>query len=162
MVEYVLLGAMAALVLAMLALRTNTAICFLALCAGSVLLASSGDNMSLVASSLTSGLDSSTNVMRIVLLFAPLVVVMVALRKHLKKYQLALGFVPAVTTAFLAAIFVAPELSDGTQGTLYATETWRQLTQYQEFIVAFGLVSSIILVVLTIKKPESRHKKGKH
>lgn len=162
MIEYVLLGAMAAVILAMLALRTNTAICFLALCAGSVLLSSSGVNFSLVASSLTSGMDTSTNVARIVLLFAPLVVCMVALRKHLKKYQVVLGFIPAVATAMLGAIFVAPELSDGTEGALAGTQTWEILMQYQEFIVAFGLVASIILIVLTVKKPQEKHKKGRH
>lgn len=162
MTEYVLLAAMAILILIMLTLRTNTAVCFLALCAGSVLLASSGDNMSLMASSLTSGLDTSTNIMRIILLFAPLAVVMVALRKHLKKSQVVLAFVPAVATALLAAIFVLPELSEATQASIVATESWKVMMQYQEFIVAFGLVASIILVVLTVKKPEDKHKKGRH
>ncbi len=162
MIEYILLASMAAAVLMMLLLRTNTAICFLALCAGSVLLSSSGENMSLIASSLTSGIDTSTHVIRIVLLFAPLVFCVLMLRFHLKKSQLLLAFIPAVATAFLGAIFIAPELSDGTEGALVATETWKLLMQYQEVIVVFGLVSSLFLIVLTVKKPHDKHKKGKH
>lgn len=153
---------MAAIIVGLMALRTNTAISLLALCAGSVLLSSSGDNMSLVASSLTSGLDSSTNVIRIVLLFVPLLVCAIALRKQLKKTQLPLAFIPAIAIAMLSVIFVAPELSESVQASISETDVWKLLIQYQEFIIAFGLVASILLIVMTVKKPEIPHKKGKH
>lgn len=162
MVEYILLASMAAVVLALLWLRTNTAICFLALCAGTVLLMMSGNNMSLIASSLTSGLSSSTNVIRIILLFAPMVVCAVILRNHLPKSKLPLAFIPAVATALLGAIFIAPELADGLEQTLANTETWKVLIQYQEAIVALGLVTSIVMIATTLKKPEEKHKKGHH
>ena len=163
MIEYVLLAAMAAAVLIMLLLRTNTAIGFLALCAGSVLLGSSGANSALIASSLTSGLDTSANIVRILLLFVPLLVFVVILRFHLKKSLLPLAFIPAVATAFLGAIFVAPELSDGTEGALANTQTWALLLQYQDIIVVLGLVASLVLVLMTAKKPlDRKHKKGRH
>lgn len=162
MVDYVLMGAIAALVLFLLILRTNTAICFLALCAGSVLLDSSGHNMSLIASSLTSGISTSTNIIQIVLLFAPVFVLAVLMRKQVKKSLVPLGFVPAVCTALLAVIFVAPLLSDGLEGTILTTDTWEVLMQYQELIVGMGLVTSVIMIALTVRKPEEKHKKGKH
>jgi hypothetical protein len=162
MIEYVVLALVAAVVLLMLVLRTNTAISFLALCAGSVLLMSSGTNSALIASSLTSGLDSSANAVRIVLLCVPLVVCMIMLRGHLKKSQLPFAFLPAVATALLAVIFVSPELSDSTEVALTNTTTWSLLLQYQEAVVVVGLVSSLILLLVTSKKPEDRLHKGKH
>ncbi|MDQ3123930.1 MAG: hypothetical protein M3Q14_04590 [bacterium] len=163
MVEYILMGAMAALIVLMLALRTNTAICFLAVCAGSVLLESSGENLSLIATSVTSGLSTSTNVMRIVLLTTPLAVCVIMLRKQMPTALLPMAFVPAVCSVMLGTIYLAPLLSEGTQGSIAATETWKLLIQYQEPIVGLGLVVSIVLLALTIKKPhDKRQKKSKH
>lgn len=162
MTEYILLGVMAAAALLLIVLRTNMAICFLALCAGSVLLSSSGTNLSLVASSLTSGISTSTNVVQVGLMLAPLAVCAVALRKHTPKTLMPLAFIPAACTALLGAIFVVPLLSEGTQGTIAATETWELLIQYQEPIVAIGLVSSVVLLMLTIKKPHDKHRKKRH
>lgn len=162
MVDYVLLGAMAALVILLLFLRTNAAICFFALCAGSILLSSSGQNMSLIASSLTSGMSTSTNVIQIALLFTPLAVLAALLRGHVHKSAVPLGIVPAICTALLSVIFVTPLLSDGTEGAIVASQTWEILMQYQELIVGMGLVTSIVLIVMTVKKPHDKHKKGKH
>ncbi len=162
MIEYILLASMAIVVTFMLLLRTNTAICFLALCAGSVLLVASGDNLSLVANSLTSGIDTSTNISRILLLITPFLVCAVMLRFHLKTTQLLPAMIPAVASALLAAIYIVPELSIGTQNTLKNTETWSLLTQYQEAIIVIGLVSSLFMIFLTVKRPEPKHKKGRH
>jgi hypothetical protein len=163
MIEYFMMGAMAAVILLQLALRTNTAIAFFALCAGSVLLAATGDNASLVASSLTSGIDTSTNVVKIILLLSPLAVCIFMLSKHISGALLPLAFIPAACTALLGMVFVTPLLSDGTEGAIAQTQTWEVLTQFQEPIVVIGLVSSIVLVGLTIKKPHGRHhKRGRH
>jgi hypothetical protein len=162
MTEYIMLGVMAAVVLVQVIFRTNTAIAFFALCAGSVLLASTGDNASLVASSLTSGIDTSTNVVKVILLLTPFAVCVVMLRKHISSALLPLAFIPAICAALLGGIFVTPLLSDGTKGAIAQTKSWEVLMQYQEPIVVIGLVTSIVLVGLTIKKPHNKHKKGKH
>jgi hypothetical protein len=163
MTEYIMLGVMAAVVLVQVILRTNTAIAFFALCAGSVLLTSTGDNASLVASSLTSGIDTSTNVVKVILLLTPLAVCIVMLKKHISSALLPLALIPAICTALLGGIFVTPLLSDGTEGAVVQTKSWEVLMQYQELIVVIGLVTSIVIVGLTIKKPHNaKHKKGKH
>lgn len=162
MVDYILMGAIAAVIVLLLILRTNTAICFLALCAGSVLLSTSGQNMSLIASSLTSGMDSSTNIIQIVLLFVPLIVTAVLLRNHVSKGLVPLGFVPAFCTACLGVIFVTPLLADGAESAIVATETWKLLIQYQEVIVGMGLVLSLVLIAMTVRKPHDKHHKKHH
>jgi hypothetical protein len=152
MTEYILMGVMAATVLLLMMLRTNTAICFLALCSGSVLLSASGANLSLIATSLTSGVSTSTNIVQVFLLLTPLIVCAIALRKHMPKSLMLFALIPAICTAFLGAVFVVPLLSDGTQGAVASSETWKLLVQYQELIVGVGLVSSVVLLVMTIKK----------
>ncbi len=162
MVEYILLASMAAVVVLLIILRTNTAVCFLALCAGTVLLSSSGANTSLIATSLTSGVSSSANVARIALLFAPLLATALLLRNHLYKSMLPLALVPAIATAFLSVIFIAPELSESAERAVVETDTWRLLVHNQEAIVVFGLAVSILMLAMTVKKPHDKHKKGHH
>ncbi|MDQ3065085.1 MAG: hypothetical protein M3Q36_02340 [bacterium] len=164
MVEYIMLGAMALVVIMMLVLRTNTAICFLAVCAGSVLLAASGENLSLIASSVTSGYSNSANIVRIALLLTPFFVCVIALRKQTSAALMPLAFIPAICSVMLAMIYVAPLLSDGSQEAIVQTNIWQMLIQYQEPIVGLGLVVSISLIALTTKKPnrDKHSKKGKH
>lgn len=162
MTEYILLAVAAAIVVIMLVMRTHTAICFLALCAGSVLLGVSGDNVALLASSLTSGMSYAAMTARIILLFVPLAVCVVALRGYIRKSLLPLAFVPAVSTALLAVMLSVPLLTDSTETTLRQTETWAILVQYQEFIVGVGMVAALALIIATIKKPQGKHKKHRH
>lgn len=159
MVEYVMLAAMAAMVVLLLFLRTNTAVAYLALCAGSVLLLSSGDNIGLVASSLTSGMSAAATIAKMVLLFAPLVVCAFLLKSQVKGAMLVLGFLPAVCVAFLGTVLAVPLLSESARANVQATETWGLLVQYQEAFTGIGLIVSIIMIAMTLKKPHDRHKK---
>lgn len=159
MVEYSLLAAMSAVVLVLLMLRTNTAVGYLALCAGSVLLLSSGENIGLVASSLTSGMSAAATVAKLSLLFAPLVVCSVLLRRQVSKWLLVFSLIPAACIAFLGTVLAVPVLSPGLQESIKATNTWDLLVQYQETFTGIGLVVSIVLLSMTIKRKEGKNKK---
>lgn len=159
MEEYILMGVMAAATLGLLLLRTNTAVCFFALCGGSVLLSASGENASLVATSLTSGNGTSSNVVKIALLLSPLIVCAVLLRHQLPKGLLPMAFIPAVATALLAVLLTIPLLPEGSQLSIKLTETWEVLTQYQEPITGVGLIVSVVLLALSLKRPGKHHKK---
>jgi len=159
MVEYIMLAMMAAVVIGMLFLRTNTAVAYLALCAGSVLLLSSGENIGLVASSLTSGMSSAATIAKFMLLFAPMTVCAVLLRRQVKKWLLLFSIVPAACAAFLGTVLAVPLLSGELQDTIKATNTWDMLVQYQEAFTGIGLVASIMLLSLTIKNKEKGKKK---
>lgn len=159
MVEYSLLAAMSAVVICLLVLRTNTAVGYLALCAGSVLLLSSGENIGLVATSLTSGMSAAATVAKLTLLFAPLVVCSVLLRRQVSRWLLLFSLVPAVCIAFLGTVLAVPLLSGGLQESIKATDTWDLLVQYQEAFTGVGLVASIMLLSMTIKRRDGKHKK---
>lgn len=162
MTEYFLLAAMAAVVVLLLFLRTNTAVGYLALCAGSVLLLSSGDNAGLVATSLTSGLSMAGVIAKLALLFAPLAVCAVLLRGQMSRAALFLGLLPAVCIAFLGTVLAVPILPDATRQSIQVTSTWELLVQYQEAFTGIGLVASIFLIALSLKRPHDKHGKKKH
>lgn len=157
-----LMAIASAIVLALLWLRSNVAICFLALCGGSVLLASSGENLSLIASSVTSGIDGSTNIAKIALLLVPLITCAFITRRQAPKSLFAISFVVAISTALLTLLFIEPLLSEDLQNQVIETETWALLEQYREFIVGVGLVVSIVLISMTIRRPHDKHHKKKH
>lgn len=160
MVEYIVLAVMAAVVVLLVSLQTNTAICYLALCAGSVLLLSSGDNVGLVAQSLTSGMSSAANIAKIILLLTPLVVCTVLLRGQVSRWLLLFSMIPALCIAFLGTVLAVPLLTDGTRETIQATDTWSLLVQYQETFTGAGLVASMMMISMTIKS-NTKHKKGR-
>ena len=158
-IDYALVAVAAVVVLIIMFLRTNAAISYFALCAGTVLVASSGDNAGLIASSLTSGFNYSADIAKIALLLLPLIVLAVILRGQVHKTLLPLSFIPAVCTALLGILFVYPFLSKGLAGSISATETWDLLNQYRELIVGVGVVSSVVMITLTNKTPKDKHSK---
>lgn len=165
MTEYILLGAMALVAVGLFLLKTHTGVVFLALCAGSVLVEATGKDLGLVASSLSSGLSVSTDLVRIIVLLAPAVVCAIFMRGYLTRGKAFFGLIPGIATALLAGCLVVPLLSQNVQNTIGATDTWKYMQQYQEFVVAFGLVMSVLMIILMIKKPDNdkdSHKKGHH
>ena len=162
MADYILLGSMAVVIVILFMLRTHTAIVFLALCAGSVLVEATGADLGLVASSLSSGLAVSTDVVRIITLLAPSIVCAVFLKGYLSRAKSFFAMKPGIATAMLGASLVVPLLSENAQSAAGKTDTWAMLGQYQAFVVALGLVISIFMIVTTVKKPQGKdvHKKG--
>src|SRR5690554_6840708 len=104
MAEFIPLGIAAVLTILLLFLRTNVAVCFLALCAGSVLVQYSGDNVGLIASSLTSGAGFAPYAARITLLLAPFLVCALLLKDQLPKALIVIGLFPALMTALLGVL----------------------------------------------------------
>lgn len=162
MVEYILIGASALIVVALLMLRANAAICFMALCAGSVLVASSGDNMGLFATSLTSGMSAASYVARIALLTVPFLACLFITRGQVHKVLLPFSLIPSVCMALLTVLLLVPLLSSEFVAQVVVTQTWDLLQQYKEPITGIGVVSSVVFLSFTMKKPKDRHKKGHH
>lgn len=159
MVEYVLLASMSAVVVGLLFLRTNTAIVYLAMCAGSVLMLSSGENLGLVATSLTSGMSAAAVFAKFVLLFTPMVVCAVLLKRQVSRWLFVFSIIPAVCTACLGAVLAVPLLSEPVQQSVMVTTLWQILVQYQEMITGVGLVSALMLISMTVKKHQKHGRK---
>lgn len=162
MVEYVLMAVMAAFAVLLIFLRTNAAVSFFAVCAGSILLNSVGSDMGLIASSLSSGFGAAPSITNIILLVLPVLVCAWLARQQVPKSLTLLNLLPAVCSSLLLTLMLVPLLDENIRNQIQDTETWTLLTQYNQFIVGVGLVSSVVLVSMTIKKPHEKHGKKHH
>lgn len=159
MVEYVLIGILAILTLLLLVIRSNVAVAFLALCAGSVLVSSSGDSAGLLASSLTSGMSSATNLAKVTVLLLPLVVVAFATRGLAKRSLFIFNAVVSFATSAMVLFFAYPLLPSGISRLMGSTELWSILSQYSDFVLGVGLLLSLTIIVLSHRR--LRDKKAK-
>lgn len=161
---YALIVTITVVVLLQLVLRTNTAVVFFAVCAGSVLVAAAGKDTDLLAHSLGVKIQVSTNVAQAVVAVFPAIISALLLRKRISKPLLFLAIVPAISTALVGLTIIYPFLSGSFQATLTASKGWPLIAQYHELIVVVGIISSLLVLALTIPKHhnEDKHKKGKH
>ncbi|MDB5182571.1 MAG: hypothetical protein JWO47_355 [Candidatus Saccharibacteria bacterium] len=161
---YALIVIIAIVVALQLLLRTNTAVVFFAVCAGSVLVAAAGKDTDLLAHSLGGKLQVSTNVAQAAVMLFPAIISAILLRKRIKKPLLIMAVVPALCSALVGLTIVYPFLSGSFQNTLTASTGWPLIAQYYELIVVVGIVSSLLVLALTIPKhhKDDHHKKGKH
>jgi len=161
---YALIALITIVSLVLVLMRTNAAVVFLAVCAGSILLAAAGRDTNLLAQSVGTGLEVSGNAIQAMLLLAPGVVSAVLLRKRVPSSKMLFNVVPAFCAAVVGLTLVYPFLSSSFQSTLIASNGWSMIAQYYELIVVVGIVSSLVTIALTIPKHHKvgRHKKGSH
>ncbi|CAN5444663.1 hypothetical protein BH10PAT3_BH10PAT3_1550 [soil metagenome] len=161
---YALIVLIALVVALQLFFRTNTAVVFLAVCAGSVLLSAAGKDTDLLARSVGSSVKVSSNAVQAIVVLLPGLISGVLLRKRIPKSKMLLAIVPAVCAAVVGLTLVYPFLTSSFQATLTASRGWSLIAQYYEFIVVAGIVASLLTIALTIPKEhkDGKHKKGKH
>lgn len=159
---YALIVVVAVLTALQLIIRTNTAIVFFAVCAGSVLLAAAGKNTDLLTSSFAGSV--SNNTVQAIVVLMPAVVTAFVLRKRISKSRMLFAVIPALSASVVALTLVYPFLSGSFQTTLNDSKGWPLIAQYYEVIVMVGIVSSLVTLAVTIPKHghDGRHKKGKH
>ena len=160
---YALIVLIALVVLLQLLLRTNTAVVFFAICAGSVLVAAAGKNTDLLAHSLGSSMQVSTNIAQAGVVLLPAIISAVLLRKRTPKSLLFMAVIPAICTALVGLTIIYPFLSGSFQSTLTASKGWPLIAQFYELIVVVGIISSLALLAFTVPKHrKDGHKKHKH
>ena len=161
---YALIVVITALVLVQLVLRTNTAIVFLAICSGSVLLSAAGKDTSLLAHSIGSSMQVSNNALQATIVLLPGIISAILLRSRMTKAKLPLAVIPAICAAIVGLTLVYPFLTLSFQNTLIASKGWSLIAQYYEVIVVIGIVSSLLTMAFTVPKHhgDDKHKKGKH
>jgi len=142
--------------------RSNAAIVFLALCAGSILLKYVGNDASLLFNSFFSHSSSVVDqVTDIVLLTLPAILTAVFLRHSVSGAKAFLNLLPAVATGGLLALSLVPLLSPITSSNVMATQAWSYLQQFQSLIVGAGAFTSLLLLWATSRKKHDKDKKHK-
>ena len=159
---YALIALIAFIVLVQLLLKTNTAVVFFAICAGSILVAAAGKDTDLLAHSLGSRVQVSTNIMQVAFVLLPGIVSALLLRKRISSGLMIIALIPAICSALVGLTIVYPFLSGSFQSTLTASTGWPLIAQYYGVIVTVGIISSLILLALTIPKHNKDEKHKKH
>ncbi len=128
-------------------LRTNAALVFLALCAGDVLSKYLGDDvvrMYQTFSSNTGGNDLAY--VRIGLLLLPAILTLVFLSRSVSGARHAINVVPAVLTGAVTSLLVVPLLPAGSKFSIYGTQAWSVIQQFQGVIVGAAVLASMLML----------------
>lgn len=158
MIPIILIVSLVLPVLLLLILRTNTAVVFFSLCAGSVLVNYGGNTVITFANSFfAQGSGIIDSYLQIGLLFLPALVSTILLRKSFKSPKLVIFALPAFAVSLTGLLLVVPLLPGGIQHNVMVTEVWKQVDSYRDLIIITAFVVS--LAVLWISKPSHKDKK---
>ena len=151
----VLVIPIAVVLVVQLLLRTNSAIVFFSLCAGSLLATQLGGEVSLIGSSVIKNGEVSNSVAYIGLIVLPAIFSALFMRKT---SNFVLNIIPAIAVAGMSVLMVVPLLPQSIREGIIKTETWDLLNNLQPVILSVGVIASIMS--LWLSKPKSRkHKK---
>lgn len=140
-------------------LKSNAAVSFLALCGGFTLFTLSGSEIEqLVGQTKITSLTS--NNVDLALLAIPLVITLIfTARSITSKKRRFLEIVPALCAGGLLAVVAAPMFSDALSVNFSDLQVWKQLHAAQTYIVATGLVASLLLIWTSGFNHKGQHKK---
>lgn len=126
--------------------KSNAALGFLALCGGFAAITLSGSDIEqLVGQTKITSLTS--NNVNLALLTIPLLLTLLFTYKSVtSKGRRYLSVLPALCAGSLLAIVAAPMLNSALQANVADSNLWKQLKDIQSYIVAGGLVSSLLLI----------------
>lgn len=140
-------------------LRVNAALVFLALCAGSVAAQFvGGDAQQIFNSFFPNSSQISGSIVQITLILLPALLTILFMRRSITGSKSLFNLLPAIAAGLLTALLIVPELPPGTRYSISGTQAWSLITQFQSFIIALGVVLSLLLLWGT----KSKHGKDKH
>lgn len=150
-------------IVAIMVLRINAALVFMALCLGSVLTQFVADDagwlMTLAAPNVPKAGSVTESMVKIGLLLLPPLLTAVFMIRTVSGSKLLLNALPAAGVGLLAALLVVPMLPAGTAVPILASQLWQEVVKLQDLIV--GSSALLCLLVLWMQRPKTGHE-GKH
>jgi hypothetical protein len=154
-------------IVAIMVLRINAALVFMALCLGSVLTQfvaeDAGWLMTLAAPNVpAAGSVTESMVKLCLLLLPPLLTAIFMIRTIRGSGKMFLNLLPAVGVGLLAALLAVPMLPAATALNILASPIWQEVVKLQDLIV--GSSALLCLFVLWLQRPKTggEGKHGKH
>ena len=159
MTPLIIIGAIAGgLLLVSLVLRINAIFLFTAFATGALLTRYIGSSAGLALSSFVHG--NQADVMgSVLLLWLPIVLAVLFLRRSLPASTFILQLFPIIVTSAAAALVTLSLLTPSFQGSVYNTSVGHMVNNVQDLVIAGSGVTTF-LVVLIIGRP--RHHDAKH
>lgn len=158
--DIIIAGTILLITLCLLVIRTNSAVVFFVICAGSVLAEHIGGELSLIITSFIKDGEVSKSIAEISLIVLPMLFSMIILRKSVSPGRLLLNIVPSLVSGSFVVLLVVPLLGGGLSGQIMQGQVWNELSRYQPFIIVAGVVSGIVMLGFT-QSGSHRHK-SKH
>jgi hypothetical protein len=127
-------------------LKSNAALGFLALCGGFAVITLSGSDIQhLIGQTKITSLTS--NDIDLILLTVPLILTLLFTIKAVSgKRMRFVHVIPALCDGGLLAIVAAPMFSDALNINIRSSEIWKNLQDFQSYVVSIGLLSSLFLI----------------
>lgn len=147
--------------MALLLLKTNSAVVFFAVCAGSVLAIQLGEDAALLSSVVIKNSDISKAVAEVSLVILPSVLSAIFMRGSIKGAKFIFNILPAIATSALLIILIVPFLPVYITKSVLDSQPWIILQKYQPVVLTGGIVSSILLLFINHSsgKKVKKHKK---
>jgi hypothetical protein len=153
----VFIAAIGVPVLIIFLLRTDAAVAFLSLCAGSLLVRYVGNEATLVGSAVSNNATISNQYAQLALLLLPVILSTLLLRGTMKGSKTIFNIIPALAVGLVGMLLTVPLLPYGGQNAVMNTEGWRLLSNNQEIVITASCLLS--LAVLWFSHFKSRNKK---
>ncbi|HEY1064288.1 MAG TPA: hypothetical protein VGE30_03255 [Candidatus Saccharimonadales bacterium] len=150
-------------IVALMVLRINAALVFMALCLGSVLTQFVADDagwlVTLSEPTVPQAGSVSDSMIKLVLLLLPAILTAIFMIRTVRGGgRLVLNALPAVGAGLLAALLVVPLLTPGAAVPIMASPLWQEVIKLQDLIV--GSSALLCLLVLWMQRPKTGE--GKH
>lgn len=147
-------------VLAILLLRANGGVAFLALCLGAMLsTAIAPDVAETLAMAAPSNLLVLTQWTRVILLALPLVITILLTRRSVKGGKTAVNLVVALACGALFAVLAVPLLPTELQRSITSEQPWRQVSNLSTAVIIVGAVTSMAMLLRDHRPVEDKKKK---
>lgn len=151
-------------IIAIMVLRINAALVFMALCLGSVLTQFVADDagwlMTLASPTVPQAGSVTDSTIKIALLLLPPILTAIFMIRTVSGSKMLLNALPAVGVGLLAALLVVPLLPPGTAVPILASPLWKEVVKLQDLIV--GSSALLCLLVLWTQRPKTGGHEGKH
>lgn len=158
--EIIIGACIIAIALLLITIRTNSAVVFFSVCAGSVLATQLGSDASLLSSTVVKDGDLNKSIAYVALIVLPALLSAIFLRSSISSSKSVFNVVPSIAVGALLALLVIPQLPPGINEQLLDSSAWAKLQDYQPIILVGGMISSVFMLYVT-HSHGSKHKKHK-
>jgi hypothetical protein len=141
--------------------RVSAVYLFAAVTAGNLLIMYWGDDAGLAVGMMMKGANSN-QIAQFILLFLPVVLVLLLLRKTLPKSKFLLQVPVLVGIGLTLAVLALPLLDSGAQAKIFDNEYGSLLRESQDVVVGATAISVVLLMLLTNRHKEDKKHKKKH
>ena len=162
MTPLIILAAIAGVpVLLALFLRVSAIYLFLSVAAGSLLVTYIADDASLALGMMITGQDTNL-IAQLGLLFLPIILTIVFLRKTLPRTKLLLHLIPLLGTGLTIAVLALPYFDSSSQSQIFANYYGDMFKDSQDVIVGATAILILLLTWFTKKHKDDKKHKKKH